>query len=169
LKKLTIIWKGAEAEQLLETIQHATAITSLSLGLDRENFLQVLSSLASTDETSSSQLLLPGLKEIRIYPVEIENFLDFCNDGTVRLSSELLKAYIKMAHARMTARVSGIALLDTASLHHPAHSEAAVEVVNRYMHAMGSQTSGQSPFPVQVHYSKLSGGSGGIVKMQRSS
>ncbi|KAJ2918335.1 hypothetical protein MD484_g2143, partial [Candolleomyces efflorescens] len=129
LKKLTIIWKTAEAEELLDTIQHATAITSLSLGLDGDEFLPVISSLAPTDETPS-RILFPDLKVIRIYPVEIEDFLDFRHDGTVRLSSKFLVAFIQMAQARMiVARNSRMAPLDTALLHHPAHSEAAVEVI----------------------------------------
>ncbi|KAJ2930161.1 hypothetical protein H1R20_g6942, partial [Candolleomyces eurysporus] len=162
LRELGIVLQSAHAEQLLAIIQYAATITSLSLGLGRESFLQVLSSL--TRPKSPSQRLLPGLRVLRVYPIPLR---------TEHVpSDEFLAAFVQLAQRRMTkasliTKDSKNALLDTALLHYPLDVEAAAEAVKACLHTMGLKNPGVLTFPAQL-YCLRGSPNGSVIKIQRS-
>ncbi|RXW20438.1 hypothetical protein EST38_g5427 [Candolleomyces aberdarensis] len=162
LTELGIVLQSAQGEQLLAIIQYAATVTSLSLGLGRESFPQVLSSLMRPK--SPSQRLLPGLRVLRVYPIPLR---------TEHVPSDkFLAAFMQMAQRRMTkassiTKGSKNALLDTALLYYPLDVEVAAEAVKACLHTMGLKNPGVLTFPAQL-YCLRGSPNGSVIKIQRS-
>jgi hypothetical protein len=155
LKELGIVLRSAQAQQLLPVLRGAVTVMCLSLGLGKESFLPVLSSLAHPQPPSRP--LLPNLKVVRVYPIPLGT--DYVPSG------DFLAAFVQMAQRRMTKASSKgpkIRLLDTGSLQYPLDVEAAAEAVKTCLHLMELK----NPFPAQLYCLKRSP-SGSVIKIQR--
>ncbi|KAJ2918341.1 hypothetical protein MD484_g2120, partial [Candolleomyces efflorescens] len=156
LKELGIVLISAQAEQLLAILQSAVTIKSLALGLSKETFLPVLSSMSNPK--GQSERLLPTLKTVRVYPVPM---------STEYIPPiEFLAAFVQMAQERMTqvnSKGSKTSLLETGSLQYPLGVEAAAEAVKTSLSLMELK----NPFPAQLYCLKRSP-SGSLIRIQRS-